>query len=186
MRGPLLAGTASVAALALVGCSSPDLSPVAAVAAGPFACDGVPLRGAELMSGRDDLEVTVSNGGWQRPTDNLDCELSTSDGEVVVHVSHRQVSTSGFRTTADFLAYLGEGDRHPIDADASGGGFVDPATENSAGGVWTCDDVVLQVIMLGRPRDRDPVADVSAFITSMLPWACGDEDAPPADVEPSS
>ena len=169
----------------LAACSSPDPSPVPAEATGPFACAGVPLHPVELMTGTDDLVVRDSGGGWRRTTGYVSCGFSPPDGGAVFSVRHVSVDVAGFASSADVLAYLEDGgQRIPIEADAPGAGYISaPEGSDDAHADWTCDDFVLQVNLYRTVEGRDPVADLSAFVTSVLPWACGDEDAPPADVQ---
>jgi hypothetical protein len=169
--------TLAAAALLLVaGCASPDLSPVPTAAAAPYGCPGVPLAAAELITG-EPLEVSVSSDAWGDETEPFLCSLVGEHS--LVQVEEMPVTASPFGPTdekvlASMAASSGD---EPLELDAPGSGYV--WGDVSAG--WVCDGRSIVVSATGDTVEgRDRVADVTNLLQSVMPWACGDEDAPPA------
>ena len=115
---PVARAAPAVATFALLtGCTGPDLADVPDVAQAPFACDGVPRAGVELLLGGE-ATVDRTRGAWGDDGTGFNCALGRGDAVVLVDV-----------------------------------------------------------------EGRDLTADVTRLLESMLPWACGGEDAPPATEE---
>jgi hypothetical protein len=177
--------TASVLlVLGLVGCSGPDTdTPVPTTAGPPFACRGVPERGAELMSGVDSLQPDEA-GQWG-PGGNFVCFLEVEeDGEMRTKVHVEERSVESVRHTGDTNEQLlrqlqrGRGRANPIEATQPGKGFTAAGPEGVVDGFWVCGDRLLWVTLLRPVAGRAPHQDVARYLTSMLPWACGGEKVP--------
>jgi hypothetical protein len=174
-----------LAALCLAGCNGQqvDHTAVPDVATGPYACAGVPWAGARLMAGTDDLEVQVNSGRWgaEKIADQLHCSLATPDGaEQSRSVAVRDY---GAFAPADVTAEAMRGieGAQSIRADQPGEGYVWDHDESLVKAGWVCDErhVVVDFFHYGQPvGDRDAHTDVARYLTSMLPWACGNEDVP--------
>ena len=158
--------------------SAPDLSPVSTVAQGPFLCDGVPQKGAELILGGP-VEVTWNSGEWGSDSSSLHCTLERGGGLIAVYeesiyripVRDPEMFLDGFRGRDEF------------DADApQGRGFV--FVDGPGVAEWLCGERHTRVVVSGIAPGRDKMADAAAYLTSMLPWACGDAEPPEADAQP--
>lgn len=171
--------TAPLLPLALVAaCTGPDLTKVPDVAEAPYACDGVPRAGVELLLGGE-ATVDRTRGAWGDDGTGFNCALSRGDAVVLVDAEDTVSSPLG-PTDADVLATMRRAGGTAIEADAPGEGYV--WGEKYAG--WVCDGRTL-VVEAHRVdvEGRDLTADVTRLLESMLPWACEGEDAPPATEE---
>lgn len=177
----VVAAAAVVGVLAaLAGCTTGSTEPVPTLAEEPFVCDGVPLDGIRLMTGTDEIERESSGGTWGDVTDPVVCNVRTADGSGLVTVSQEPLEWFG---VGDAEAYLeevaGRQGAQRIEAEATGGGYAYPEGEETVSAQWACGEqrVALTVYRLAG-GDRDPLTDVSRYLTSMLPWACDGADAP--------
>ena len=160
--------------------TAPDLSPVPQVAQGTYLCDGVPQEGAELILGGR-VEVTRSTGEWSSDEDYFRCTIKRGDGMITVH---EEPISSG--PIPDPQMWLERSRSSPVaeefEADAPGHGFA--STRDPGVADWSCGERYLMVTISGTVRARDKRADVIAYLTSMLPWGCGDTEPPEADPQP--
>jgi len=172
-------GVLLVGLTGLTGCTSPDTTPVPTVAAEPWACTGVPMRAIELMSGRENLKAEEA-GSWGEE-DEFHCRVLTQDDHLVLTVSYDFDPTGTVGTEETELPLMAdtEGSVALDGGDTPGGGYAYPASGGGAQAMWWSGQQWLAVT-LERPAggDRDPVADVSTMLVSMLPWAFGGEDPP--------
>lgn len=169
----------------LAGCTNGSDEPVPTTAQEPFVCDGVPLEGARLITGESGIERESSGGSWNDMTDPIVCNLQTADGPGVLTVSQEPLDWAGASDAETYLKTLAEKqDARQITAEADGGGYAYPEGDDIASAQWACHDYRLTVTAYRLAGgDRDPLTDVSRYLTSMLPWACGGQDAPPRLVE---
>ena len=165
--------------LLVAACTSPDLSPVPADAEPPYVCDGVPQQSVELILGGESVDVSTQ-GRWGADGAGFDCVVETGDGAGRVMVIEAAppsaiLAAADAATTLQMLADQGESE--PLDLDVPGAGYVYGPDSPTA--VWVCDERVLSVELIAvGTQGRDLRADATALLTSMLPWACGGEDAP--------
>jgi len=159
--------------------TAPDLSPVPQVAQGTYLCDGVPQEGAELILGGR-VEVTRSTGEWSSDEDYFRCTIKRGDGMITVH---EEPISSG--PIPDPQMWLERSRSSPVaeefEADAQGYGFY---TQHPSSAEWLCADRTMTVTISGTAAGRDTKADAIAYLSSMLPWGCGDTDPPEADPQP--
>lgn len=177
------AATASVAvglALLVAGCDAVSDDPVPTVAKAPFVCDGVPLEGARLMTGTPEIERYSSGGEWGDPSEPIVCNLNGPDGSGVLTVSQGPLVWYGFDDpTAYIETVAGREGTQEIAASAQGAGYAYRESENSASAQWACGEHRLMVnVYRLAGGDRDPLTDVSRYLTSMLPWACEGAEVP--------
>jgi hypothetical protein len=181
----VLVVAAGLAALCAAGCNSqePTDTPIPEAATGPYACPGVPWEGARLMAGTDELAVQHNSGRWgaEETADQFQCSLATPDGaERSRAVEVRDYGAfAPSEVTAEAMRRI---DRSQlIQADQPGEGYVWDHDESLVKAAWVCDGrhLVVDFFHYGQPVEgRDPHADVSRYLVSMLPWACGGEDVP--------
>ena len=172
---------AGLAVLGLVeGCTGPDAdTPVPTTAGEPFVCTGVPRAGVELALGGAAASVE-EEGTWGREGRGFSCSVRRSSGDGVVQVLEWDVVAKLGVTGEEALdLFSRERDATEIRADVPGAGYaIGDAADGSA--KWVCGDRMITVSLIGVPRiGRDERVDAEALLRSMLPWACGDEDAPP-------
>jgi hypothetical protein len=168
------------AALALGGCTGPSLDPVPTTATGPWVCDGVSERSAELILGGD-ADVEATHNTWGDREGGFSCLLE--HGGILgpsLLVADIPTGLMGWGATdGDAVDVMANKDgARKITAEFPGEGYV---YEGDTAG-WVCDGRVVQVSVgsVDVPgRDRD--ADVTNLLISTLPWACGGEEAPLAD-----
>lgn len=182
MRGPGLA-TASVVAglLLLAGCTSHGPSgPVATTAAAPFACDGVPLAGLQRMTRTVDLEVGEDSvKPWD---DDVFCEVYDGD-RFVASVSYMSMVGRGSDPVDEQIAEARtRSGALQIVADAPGAGYVVVRDEETSAR-WVCEDNTRTDVTVYVDSDPDLEEDLARYVVSILPWACGDEEAPQRTVE---
>lgn len=186
MRVRLSAGVALMILSAAACTSGADTeTPVPTTAETPFGCPGVPLRGAELMSGAEELSATDGSGRWGDDSGGFYCRLDDSDDDAGIHVQEMPLShafTGTAESVVDTMRRNAGAQR--IDSDEPGQGYVWPSGERSSGGMvvnawWVCDGRILQIDLYTRDFEgRDFLADLSRYVSSMLPWVCGDGDVP--------
>lgn len=178
-RSLALAGlAASFVAASLVGCSeSADLTPVPTEASGPYACDGVPERGPELILGGSAPVKSPERPG-ARVTDPL-WQCTFDDGEGYLVVSDELLTASGDfgpdeESTLAFLRSVRGSQR--VEADFPGEGYV---TESVA--AWVCEGRIVKVELIGEPiPERDVRQDVTNLLLSQLPFVCEGVEMPEA------
>lgn len=180
-RSLAVAGLTSVPALVLLaGCAQPaDLSPVPTEASGPYACDGVPWRGPELILGGP-VEVKFAGQPGTRVNDELfRCTFESDDGYLVVKDELLTASAEFGRDEVSVVRFL-ESVRNsePVEADFPGQGFTVGSTA-----VWVCNGRVVIVRLIDRPTDskRDARQDTTNLLLSQLPFVCEGVDMPAAD-----
>jgi hypothetical protein len=135
------------------------------------------------MAGTDDLEVQVDSGQWgaEVTADQFHCSLATPEGAEQSRAI--EVRDYGAFAPAEVtVEAMREMDRaQPIRADQPGEGYVWDHDVSLVKAGWICDErqVVVDFFHYGQPVEgRDPQTDVTRYLTSMLPWACGGEDVP--------
>lgn len=167
--------------LGTAGCVGPSTDPVPTTAEAPFLCDGVPREGVELMTGLAEPEAEQA-GDRSDPEARRGCAVRDDDGETVLNVSWRTIDGLGVGSPEEYLETLaGDENATPIEADASGGGYVIGPQDQPAG-YWVCDDSRWLLVELFDGADgRDGFDDVARFVESVLPWTCGGEDFPEAE-----
>lgn len=168
-------------ALPLVGCAGPDRTPVPTEASGDMACDGVPRAGVELVLGGP-VVVQRDHGQWGAEESGFQCDVvAAGGGTALVAVEEWDVRTRYGGSDESVVDLLGaQGGAEAIEAAAPGAGFVTGGDGADASAGWVCGGRVLTVALLGvTTAGRDQRADAERLLVSMLPWACGDEDAPP-------
>lgn len=171
------AGIWGVAVVMVAGCGSGSSEPVPTSAAEPYVCEGVPSVGLERMTGVDDLRAEDQHP-WAG--DVFTCEVLDERGSTVVFVYRDDRLVAGMGSPEDQLAAGLAGGGVEVVASAPGRGYVIADGEHSEAR-WACEDGVRTEILLQQPdRDRDLQEDLSRYLVSILPWACGDEDPPPA------
>lgn len=182
--GAVLAGLGLL--LAVAACTGPDLEEVPTEAAEPFVCAGVPAEGVTLLLGADAARARTS-GHWGDDGIGFDCvvELESGDpGRVMVISGDVGIAFGSGDATEALEEFSAQGDAAAIDADAAGGGYVYGSGEESATAAWVCDSRVLSVEAFDVDVEgRELRADVENLLVSMLPWACGDEEAPAGTVQ---
>ena len=175
-----------LSSLVLAGCvGGVDGTPVPTTAAEPFLCTGVPREGVELLSGVSDLRVSEGAGAWDDSAWSFACFVSTADDDGVVSVDSEPAVWHGFETAEDYLAQFEGSDTWvPIDGTGPGGGYAGRPSEDLVEAQWACGERRIRVTAFTvAGGGRDPVEDVSRLMVSMLPWACGDQDAPPRTLD---
>lgn len=173
MRRRVLTGLLIV--VALTGCGEGSTEPVPTSASEPFLCDGIPLTGLQRMTGLDELsaeEITE----WD---DSYICRVQDEEGATAVFVDRDDQPVPGMGSPEDQLAAaLGSGGVE-VTAPAPGRGYV--RSDGQIRARWACDDGVRTEIILQHPaKGREPTEDLSRYLVSILPWVCGDEEAPSA------
>ena len=159
----------TLAAALLAGCSSPDAStPVPTSAGGDLACDLLPLEGAGLLSGRDDL--SVQDGGL---ADRVPGQCLVKDGDDFV----LQVASDDDATTLRQQQSLVEGADDPL-SPGSLGGAPGAGAYTDSGGVpkvlWLCTPEHLVQLSTETPLDgRDAREDLVRYATSVMADLCG-------------
>ncbi|KGM09519.1 hypothetical protein [Cellulomonas bogoriensis] len=188
MRVPHRAVT--VAALlvpfALAGCG-PDTSPVPEQAADRYVCAGVPHEAMSLIIGDDELHVRFDEGSWDLER-SLSCGVgSARDGE---DDGRRDPEVAVFRSYLPWSGYLADEDAWredrarragstPVDADVPGWGYTYPDGDARWMSGWMCESgSELQVMVRRSHGARDGAEDAERLLRSMLPWHCGDQEAP--------
>ena len=169
--GIVVAVVVGVVAWRLV--TAPDLSPVPPVAQGPYLCDGVPREGAELILGGA-VEVTRNVGDWGSDERSFACIIERGEGLITVYEEPIERSYPTVALWADHNEGM-----EWFDVDAPGQGYVtldDPGVAE-----WACGNRLVRVVISSIAPGRDKKADVITYLTSMLPWACGDTEPPDAD-----
>lgn len=113
-------------------------------------------------------------------TDPVVCNLRTADGSGLATVSQEPLEWVGVEDAEAYLAEVaGRQGAQRIEAEAPGGGYAYPEGEQTVSAQWVRGEqrVALTVYRLAG-GDRDPLTDVSRYVTSILPWACDGADAP--------
>lgn len=172
----------AVVCLSLAGCGvGGSTTPVPLEAKAPFLCTGVPREGVELLSGARSLQVSEGTGGWGAEEDSFACFVRVSDAdEGVISVTREPLDWHGSASAQEYLEqFEGTALWTPIDGEGPGAGYAAQETPGSATAQWICGDdrVIVNAFMLAG-GDRDPVEDVGRLMLSMLPWACGEAEAP--------
>ena len=147
------------------------------------------------MDGGCDVDVVLDHvhpfqrgpAGQGRPVvadldlDDFRCTIERGDGMITVH---EEPISSG--PIPDPQMWLERSRSSPVaeefEADAPGHGFA--STRDPGVADWSCGERYLMVTISGTVRARDKRADVIAYLTSMLPWGCGDAEPPEADAQP--
>jgi len=177
-RGVVVAASVVAVVVAVVvwrQVTAPDLSPVPQVAQGPYLCAGVPQDGAELILGGP-VEVTRDEGEWSSDDDSFRCALERGGGMITVDES--PISSGPIPDPQMFLEeYRSSTVAEEFEADAPGHGFY---TQHPSSAEWLCGERYLTVTISGTAAGRDKKADVISYLTSMLPWGCGDQEPPEA------
>jgi len=156
--------------------TAPDLSPVPQVAQEPYLCAGVPQQGAELILGGT-VEVTRDEGEWGSDHDSFRCTIERGEG--AIDVLEEPISRIPVTGPQMFLEeYRSSTAEEEFEADAQGYGFA--STEGPAVAEWLCGDRHVRVVISRGVHGRDKKADVITYLTSMLPWGCGDQAPPKA------
>lgn len=172
--GPVLFAALTVVA----GCTAEAAQePVPTTAESPFLCDGVPLLGHRLLTGAGNLSYA---GDAFRPWDDDVLCVAEGPGGESVAVSHQATEGLGLGSVKEQVEELrAHTSATRIDADAPGEGYVIPDGEQPYGR-WVCDDGTRTEVRLASspPSGRDVSEDLSRYLTSILPWACGDAEAP--------
>lgn len=159
--------------------TAPDLSPVPQAAQGPYLCDGVPQKGAELILGGT-VEVTRDEGEWSSDDDSFRCTIERGEG--AIDVLEEPISSGPISDPQMFLEhYRSSTAAEEFSADAQGYGFY---TQHPSSAEWLCGERYMTVTISGTVRARDKRADVISYLSSMLPWGCGDTEPPEADPQP--
>ena len=160
--------------------TAPDLSPVPQVAQGPYLCGGVPQEGAELILGGT-VEATRDEGEWGSDDDSFRCTIERGEG--AIDVLEEPISSGPISDPQMFLEhYRSSTAAEEFSADAQGYGFA--SVDGPAVADWLCGDRYLRVVISRGVHGRDTKADAIAYLSSMLPWGCGDTDPPEADPQP--
>lgn len=162
----------------ITGCSGASLEPVPTTATGDFVCDGVAREGVELILGGRVASVEPSNT-WD--DESFLCFVGGEKARVSVSATPTMFATWGGGTDEGVLERASEWmGAVPFEAEgAVGAGSRDPD-----GALWVCGGRLLRVDLSGRlVEGRDASLDAANLLVSMLPWACGDEEPPPATVE---
>jgi len=172
---------ACAAVVLAVGACSPDTdTPVPEEASEPFACGKLPVRGVELMSGRDELDGQSSNDlGGGIPSQ---CIFKDGD-EFVLHVNVDDwsetpaINPTGMTAPEEIQDRLEQSDeRSPLaatDVGVDGEGWVSGTPGDSGALWWACDDVIMVRFSLETPVEgRDTVEDLTRYARSVLPAAC--------------
>jgi hypothetical protein len=169
--GLLLAGL-------LCGCTEPvDLTPVPAEASGPYACDGVPQQGPELILGGPAPVDRPRQPGTRRTAPLWRCTFD--DGERRLVVKDELLTASGDfgpdeESTLAFLRSVPGTQR--VEADSPGEGF---AGESIA--AWVCEGRIVTVELISKPiPERDAQEDVTNLLLSQLPFVCDGVEMPEA------
>ena len=174
---------AFVAAVVLLasGCTASDLAvPVPTAAAAPYLCDGVPLTGLERMTRTSDLAAEdIAANEWDSA---FLCQVSHGDRLVA---SVLQVSLEG-RGSDPVDEQIAEARTRSgalqIVADAPGAGYV-VERDDETFARWVCEDNTRTDVTVYVDSDPDLEEDLARYMVSILPWACGDAEAPPRTVE---
>jgi len=182
-RGWRILPVVALVAITLGACTSPDPSPVSPTAAAPWVCPGVPRDGSELALGGD---VTAETSGrWAAEGPGFFCTVKredSSDGTILVMQGPvGSFASAGATAELQLAAIKREEGAEPIDADATGEGYAFGAGVKPTA-AWVCGERVFTVELVSVDVEgRDGVADAENLLVSMLPWACGDEEAPGTD-----
>ncbi|KGM11649.1 hypothetical protein N868_08290 [Cellulomonas carbonis T26] len=147
----------------------------------PFVCDGVPARGAELLTGIEDPEVEQT-GERESEFWTFRCAVLDGDGDTVLSVLWQTIEGHGWGAPQEYRDELSETQNAvAIEADAPGGGYVTgPARRPN--GRWVCDDSrMVHVELFETVEGRDGFEDVARFVESLVPWTCGGEEFPEAE-----
>ena len=169
--------------VALGGCAGRPAGPVPTDAAAPYACAGVPLTGAQRMSGTDDLIVDQDLGTWGKPDSGFFCSLTTKDkekdGRSVLTVLQLTIEgAGGYEEPSQVVDSLKQRQNAvEIVADEPGAGYV-YGGKSLVRAWWVCGHTLLEVELYAPGSGRDAFADVSSYVVSMLPWACGGQTPP--------
>ena len=173
---PARLGVVLVAVGLLAACGSPDDSPVPTTAAAPWACAGVPQDGVDLILGASATATT--HGRWSDESGSFTC-TAKHEGSGTVLVIQDPVGgfIGGVDAKSQLEAISREPDAEPIDADATGSGYVVGSTKPAA--AWVCGERVLSVELINVDTEgRDGRDDATNLLVSMLPWACDGEAVP--------
>lgn len=175
-RGTVLA----LCFLVLAGCSEPvDLSPVPTEASAPYACDGVPQRGPDLILGGPAPVKFPEQPGTRSEDPLWQCTFDNGDGYLVIRDELLTASGDFGRDEATALRVI-ESFRtaEPIEADFPGQGFIVGSTA-----IWLCNARVVIVELISRPDDseRDAAQDVTNLLLSQLPFVCEGVEMPEAE-----
>jgi len=187
MRADVKRSAVAVGVLLLVGlsgCAGTDTAAVPTEAGGAFVCDGVPSRGAELILGGAVVE-TRHHGQWGLDARGFQCAVTReSGGSGLITIEEWDVGTRlGTDSEGALELIAGQAGATPIDAQVDGAGYVSGAKDEGSA-TWVCGARMLAVDLQSvTTAGRDQRADAEALLVSMLPWACGDAEAPPRTVE---
>lgn len=168
-----------LAATGLAGCVHPEVDPVPLEASAPFLCDGVPEEGASLMTGHDDLVVLDRAGALPNLAGGVRCAVGPPGGKTALSVLWESIEGMGVGFPEAYLDRMAEEQNaREIVADADGGGFVVGPDERPHGR-WVCENSTMVTVTLYEGLTaRDGFEDVSRYVTSLLPWTCGDAEPP--------
>lgn len=166
--------------LAVAACGGPDLDAVPTKAVEPFVCAGVPAGATALLLGGEVTQKRTS-GRWGDGGIGFDCvvELASGDPGRVMVISGDVGIAFGTGDAATALAdFSRQADAESIDADAKGGGYVYGRASNATA-AWVCASRVLSVEAFDADVEgRNARSDAENLLVSMLPWACGGDEAP--------
>jgi len=179
--GVARAGGVAACLLVVAGCAPSDLSdPVPTTAEAPFVCDGVPLTGLQRLTGIRDLTVEDDTSGpWD---EHFTCHVYDGD-RLVVWVLYMSTEWLGYGSLEDQITEART--RHgalQIVADAPGAGYVE-VRDKEMMARWVCEDNTRTDVTVYATGGADMEEDLARYMVSILPWACGDAEAPPRTVE---
>lgn len=163
-----------------------DPVPVVVSAEEEFLCDGVPVRGLELMTGVEELAYVSGYAPWKWAIDHdvpFQCRAGEPGSDVaLVVVARSNLQLIGFGKSADEqIAETARvwGDDSRIDVDAPGAGFV---RDDEAR--WVCPDGIrTDVTLYFAAEGRDAGEDLERYVRSLLPWMCDADQAPARTVD---
>ena len=175
--------TRAGAALLLVGLLSSctakvDVTPVPTEASGPYACDGVPQKGPELILGGQAPVVRPPTPGT-RTTDPLwRCTFDDGTRRLVVKDELLTASADfGRDEEAAIRVMQSARSGQPIEAPFPGQGY-----STSGAAMWVCNGRVVLVDLISEPiPERDARQDVTNLLLSQLPFVCEGVEMPEAD-----
>ena len=178
--GVARAGGVAACLLVVAGCAPSDLSdPVPTTAEAPFVCDGVPLTGLQRLTGIRDLTVEDDTAGpWD---EDFLCHVYDGD-HVVLWVSHELLIGQIPALEEQLARVRTRSGALQIVADAPGAGYV-VSRRDETFARWLCPNWWRTDVTVYATGGPDMEEDLARYMVSILPWACGDEDAPVRTVE---
>ena len=174
-----------LAVLCIAGCNGQEMddTPVPEAATGPYACPRVPWEGARFdgRHRRPRGPGRLRSVGCRGSADQFHCSLATRDGADQSRAV--EVRDYGAFAPAEVTAEAMRGidGAQAIRADQPGGATCGTTTRawSRPAGSATSGTSSWDFFHYGQPaQGRDAHADVTRYLTSMLPWACGGEDVP--------